>query len=65
MKVCEYDNIKCPSCGEGSPEYEDSNRNLCGLREVDKGNYQGKTFGPMHLIQCLTCGIRFGIPCED
>lgn len=62
MKVCEYDSISCPSCKE---EREAPENSVYGLKEVDKGNYQGKTFGPMHLIMCFTCGCQFGLPCED
>ncbi|GAI79566.1 unnamed protein product, partial [marine sediment metagenome] len=36
-----------------------------GLKEIEKGNYQGKAFGPMHLIHCFSCSMQFGIPCED
>ncbi|GAJ22036.1 unnamed protein product, partial [marine sediment metagenome] len=36
-----------------------------GLKELERGNYQGNFSGPMHLIQCFSCSIQFGIPCED
>lgn len=62
MKICEYENIKCPSCGEAR---EASENDTLGLKELERGTYQGKTFGPMHLILCLTCGTQFGLPCED
>ena len=62
MKICEYDNVKCPSCGEEGEANEDT---TYGLKEIERGNYQGKVFGPMHLIHCFTCSMQFGIPCED
>lgn len=63
MKVCEYDNIKCPSCGEEKEVNEDA---TCGLKEIGRGSYRGdNVFGPMHLIHCFTCSMQFGIPCED
>jgi len=62
LKICEYDNVKCPGCSEEREANKDAPH---GLKELERGNYQGKAFGPMHLIHCFTCSMQFGIPCED
>ena len=66
MKICEYDDIKCPSCGESKPEDQDNAQNNLGLKETARVVVRGGGIEmPGHLIHCLTCSIDFVIPCED
>lgn len=66
MKVCEFDHIGCPSCGENKPEYKDGAENTFGLKEGPKVVVRGGGIEMRgHLIHCLSCSLDFVIPCED
>ena len=58
MKICEYENVKCPYCQEGEK-----------LSEMTKDSFEGKTpyvgVGPRHFIRCDSCSGEFAIPCQD
>jgi hypothetical protein len=61
MKICEYDHISCPSCGETKPG--NKNRGLMQMGKVTVRRQGMHMLG--HLIHCLSCSIDFVIPCED
>jgi len=58
VKICEYENVKCPYCQEGEK-----------LSEMTKDSFEGKTpyvgVGPWHFIRCDSCSGEFAIPCQD
>jgi len=66
MKVCEWDNVNCPYCGENKEEYKDGAGNIHGLKELARaGVRSSKMYRPVHHLICFSCGGEFFIPCED
>ena len=66
MKVCEYDSVSCPFCGESEAEYEDKAGNSRGLKELAKvAIHSSMASRPAHHIFCFSCAGEFTIPCED
>lgn len=61
MKICEYDNIRCPYCRE-QEELED-----VGYVSLDRQPLHIPTasLGPWHYIRCKSCSGEFTIPCAD
>ncbi len=58
LKICEYDKVKCPLCGEEE-------------KIIDKGKGTMNAERVMghdmvcHIVFCRSCSIIFAIPCED
>lgn len=61
MKICEYDNIQCPYCGEKEKLTD------AGFVSLDLKEPQIPTasLGPWHYIRCGSCSGEFTIPCAD
>ena len=58
MKVCEWEHVQCPYCGEDTALSE------AGLVSV-KGIEPGAVERPGHEMYCLKCNGAFVVPCED
>lgn len=58
MKICEYENIKCPSCQEEER-----------LADMGIDSFEGNNIyvglGPWHFLRCEKCQTEFAIPCQD
>jgi hypothetical protein len=61
MKICEYDNVRCPYCNE-----EDKLEDV-GYVYLDREQMRIPTasLGPWHYIRCAACSGVFIISCED
>ncbi len=55
MKICEYENVKCPYCGE--------EEHLLETQKCSISSISGPV--PGHLITCKSCGGDFAITCQD
>ena len=58
MKICEYENVKCPLCQESEK-----------LADMAIESFDGKSpyvgMGPWHFLRCESCSAEFAIPCQD
>jgi len=58
LKICEYENVRCPFCQE-SEKLSDM-----AIESFDpKSPYVG--LGPWHVIRCEKCAGEFAIACLD
>ena len=63
MKICEYENVRCPYCGE-----EKKLTNVGAHPFTHRENREGELElhnGPGHFVRCQSCGGEFIITCED
>lgn len=65
MKICEYENIKCPYCGEGEEEKLVNSGPHPFTHRVGNGDNLHLVEGPGHFIRCKSCSGEFIITCED
>jgi len=56
VKICEYENVRCPFCGEDEKLVE---RARCSIQPNKGGDI------PAHAITCKSCGGTFAIECQD
>lgn len=61
MKICEYENVKCPYCGENDKLVDEGKVALYAGCHAPPSVSQG----PYHHIRCESCSGVFAIPCED
>jgi len=58
LKICEYENVRCPYCQESEK-----------LADMAIDSFEGKSpyvgIGPWHFIRCESCSGEFAIPCQD
>ena len=63
MKICEYENVRCPYCGE-----EEKLMNVVPHPFTHRENCEGVlklNEGPGHFVRCNSCCGEFIITCED
>jgi len=63
MKVCEWDDVSCPYCGESR---EHRGNSAFGLKELAPVSVHSSEISlPAHHLLCLSCAGEFFIPCGD
>ena len=60
MKICEYDNVRCPYCGE-----EEHLGEVGPVAFPQRPPERGPAIQPAHFVSCKSCGGDFVITCED
>lgn len=65
MQICEYDNVKCPYCGEENNMIEISRCHIVLPPSGADKSAGISTSLSAHFISCRACGGVFSIPCED
>lgn len=63
MKICEYENVRCPYCGSDHLAEMGLGTAKYGVEMTNDGPKVAEV--KVHAVRCVPCGGMFLVPCED